>query len=126
MLVLLGGVAGYFQSVQAHSIAVNLLGMLTHRRWRGSFVCVCVKNACAHTSLNTPPRPTLPKSMPAAVKTVIEACWEEDPAKRPSAQSVHDMLVDIQETGALDTRSRSSSVLSRWLTKRRGVFSKST
>lgn len=72
------------------------------------------------TNLNALYRPSLPASMPEQVKKIIEACWAADPAKRPSAQQVHDMLCDVQASGVLDGRMQRSSVLGRWLRKCRG------
>ena len=41
-------------------------------------------------------RPEIPVSVPGAAKALIQSCWHEDPAERPSFRQVHAQLMAIQ------------------------------
>lgn len=42
-------------------------------------------------------RPPFPDGSPAAYKSLVEDCWQDDPAKRPAFEDIADILLDIQK-----------------------------
>lgn len=40
-------------------------------------------------------RPDIPLSCPRPIEDLIKACWDQDPAKRPAADRLLDLLKDV-------------------------------
>ena len=50
-------------------------------------------------------RPPFPDGVPAAYKALVEACWKDDPAKRPQFEDVVESLFDMEKNNTEEENS---------------------
>lgn len=61
------------------------------------FIITGLSNAEVRERLtnNSEYRMDLPLDIPPGIKKIIEGCWHEEPAKRPSFKEIHRLLINI-------------------------------